>query len=339
MDNEVVKEGKAKLGAQQSYTPSDSDDKPSSGAHTYKVEFTIGTWTQSCTATFTVEDKTKQVPTISSCSVSDNGKFSAVVSNPDDVNYTYSFTIMDYIGNKLVDGTTGTGNETSLEYTYAPGKAGTYSYTVKIGESSCTKQRTVSSPIELKCQDITEQNASDMITVNPTVNNCSGCTYKIFDGDLEKSSDLTFSDPNATGTKQYRLQATDVNDNVASCNFNVSFSSESNQTTTLVRSDNPSWVYFAEGSHKVKCSGNQYSGHLVCKCPNTAWNYYDCRMRYNGTEIKVSANQSSGMSVDGSNTQCYNGYVASIEILSPYTTGNDNQKLTQGRGMYCAHTW
>ena len=80
---------------------------------------------------------------------------------------------MDYLGNKLVDGATGTGNETSLEYTYAPGKEGTYRYTVKIGESSCTKQRTVSSPIELKCQDITEQNASDMITVNPTVNNCT----------------------------------------------------------------------------------------------------------------------------------------------------------------------
>ena len=336
LDNEVVKEGNAKLGAQQSYTPSDSDDKPSSGAHTYKVEFTIGAWTQSCTATFTVEDKTKQVPTISSCSVSDNGKFSAIVSNPDDVNYTYSFTIMDYIGNKLVDGTTGTGNETSLEYTYAPGKAGTYSYTVKIGESSCTKQRTVSSPIELKCQDITEQNASDMITVNPTVNNCSGCTYKIFDGDLEKSSDLTFSDPNATGTKQYRLQATDVNDNVASCNFNVSFSSESNQATELKYGG--SWVYFAEGSHKVKCYGKN-SGHLVCKCPNTAWNYYDCRMLYNGTEIRVSPNQTSGMSVDGSNTQCYGDYVATIEILSPYTTGNNNQTLTQGRGMYCTHTW
>ena len=336
LDNEVVKEGKAKLGAQQSYTPSDSDDKPSSGAHTYKVEFTIGTWTQSCTATFTVEDKTKQVPTISSCSVSDNGKFSAVVSNPDDVNYTYSFTIMDHIGNKLVDGTTGTGNETSLEYTYAPGKAGTYSYTVKIGESSCTKQRTVSSPIELKCQDITEQNASDMITVNPTVNNCSGCTYKIFDGELEKSSDLTFSDPNATGTKKYRLQATDVNDNVASCNFNVSFSSESNQATELKYDG--SWVYFAEGSHKVKCYGKN-SGHLVCKCPNTAWNYYDCRMRYNGTEIRVSPNQTSGMSVDGSNTQCYGDYVATIEILSPYTTGGKDQTLTQGRGMYCAHTW
>lgn len=337
LDNEVVKEGKAKLGAQQSYTPSDSDDKPSSGAHTYKVEFTIGTWTQSCTATFTVEDKTKQVPTISSCSVSDNGKFSAVVSNPDDVNYTYSFTIMDHIGNKLVDGTTGTGNETSLEYTYAPGKAGTYSYTVKIGESSCTKQRTVSSPIELKCQDITEQNASDMITVNPTVNNCSGCTYKIFDGDLEKSSDLTFSDPNATGTKKYRLQATDVNDNVASCNFNVSFSSESNQATELQYGSNPSWEYFAEGSHKVKCTGNPYSGRLICKCPNSAWNYYDCRMKYNGTEIRVSSNRSE--SVDGENSHCYNGYVASIEILSPYTTGGKDQTLTQGRGMYCAHTW
>jgi hypothetical protein len=176
-----------------------------------------------------------------------------------------------------------------------------------------------------------------MITVNPIVNNCSGCTYKIFDGELEKSSDLTFSDPNATGTKKYRLRATDVNNNVANCDFNVSFNSESNQTTTLVHSDNPSWEYFAEGSHKVKCTGKQYSGHLVCKCPNSAWNYYDCRMKYNGTEIRVSSNQS--VSVDGSNSQCYNNYVATIEILSPYTTGYNNQTLTQGRGMYCAHTW
>lgn len=336
LDNEVVKEGSAKLGAQQSYTPSDSDVKPSSGAHTYKVDFTIGAWTQSCKATFSVEDKTKQAPTINSCSVTDNGKFTAVVSNPDDVNYTYTFTIMDNIGNKLVDGATGTGNETSLEYTYAPGKEGTYRYTVKIGESSCTKQRTVSSPIELKCQDITGQNASDMITVNPIVNNCSGCTYKIFDGELEKSSDLTFSDPNATGTKKYRLQATDKNDNVANCYFNVSFSSS--QTEEKL-SHGGGEIFFTEGTHKVTCFGHQYQGHLVCRCPTTQWNYYDCRMRYNGTEIRINSNQTSGMSVDGSNTQCYNGYTASIEILPPYTTGNNQQVNKQGSGMYCRHDW
>ena len=335
LDNTLVKEGYAKLGELQAYTSSDSDAKPESGGHTYKVDFIIGAWTQSCTASFIVEDEIKRTPEITSCNVEDNGKFTAIVSNPDEVNYTYTFTILDNIGNKLVDGTSGSGTESSIEYTYAPGKAGTYRYTVKIGNQTCTKQRTVTSPIELTCpSDITNQNAGDAIVVNPTVNNCTGCTYKIFDGDLEKSSDLTFNDPNGSGTKQYRLQATDANENVATCNFKVSFSSEQ-QIENL--GYNGGWKFYAEGSHKVKCTGS--GGHLICKCPNPSWNYYDCRMMYDGKEVRVSVHQNSGMQVDGSNTQCYNDHVATIEILPPYTTGNDQQVLTQGSGMYCQHTW
>ncbi|SHN00123.1 pilus assembly PilX N-terminal domain-containing protein [Fibrobacter sp. UWB7] len=342
LDNTIVKSnGTAKMGATQSYSPSDSDTKPASGGHTYKVSFIIGNWTQSCTASFTVEDKTKQAPTISSCSVEDNGKFTAIVSNPDDVNYTYTFTILDNIGNKLVDGTTGSGNESTIDYTYAPGKAGTYNYTVKIGESSCSKLKTVTSPIELSCPTtITGQNASEAIVVSPTVKNCSSCSYKIFYEDLEKSSDLIFYDREATGTKQYRLQATDINDNVANCNFNVSFNSQSSSTVVLNYNSSNDWHYFSEGTYDIKCEGN--GGRLVCKCPNAEWGYSNCKIQYHGTVVEVKPSQSGGQTVDGSKDDiCHSGYETTITILPPNSANPSVQENAkqQGKGMYCQHSW
>ena len=342
LDNTIVKSnGTAKMGATQSYSPSDSDTKPASGGHTYKVSFIIGNWTQSCTASFTVEDKTKQAPTISSCSVEDNGKFTAIVSNPDDVNYTYTFTILDNIGNKLVDGTTGSGNESTIDYTYAPGKAGTYNYTVKIGESSCSKLKTVTSPIELSCPTtITGQNASEAIVVSPTVKNCSSCSYKIFYEDLEKSSDLIFYDREATGTKQYRLQATDINDNVANCNFNVSFNSQSSSTVVLNYNYSNDWHYFSEGTYDIKCEGN--GGRLVCKCPNAEWGYSNCKIQYHGTVVEVKPSQSGGQTVDGSKDDiCHSGYETTITILPPNSANPSVQENAkqQGKGMYCQHSW
>ena len=342
----VIENGSAKYGEQQTYTRQESDEKPSIGDHLYKVDFIFGYTTQSCTAKFTVKDKTKQPPTIDcgSSNVSDNGKFTAVVNNPDDVSYACTFTtkiVVDALGNtNTVDGSTEQGSGSDpIYYTYAPGKAGTYYYTAKIGDSECTIPKTVSSPIELQCPStISNQSASDAITVSPTVKNCDGCTYKIFDEGLEKSSDLVFYDNNGSGTKQYLLQATDKNENKASCNFTVSFKSQSSESILL--DYGADWHFFSEGTHNIKCGGA--GGRLVCKCPIAQWGYSNCRIQYNGTTVNLSASNTGGQTVDGSNDDpCKNDQETTLTILPPAQSNPNNQEHAQqqGTGMYCMHAW
>lgn len=343
LDGTPIKTGSAKYGEQQRFEPTDSEI-PESGGHTYKVIYTFssgfGEWTQECSANFNVKDPTKNPPTITSCSIdNNNGKFTASISNPDNVaSYTYTFQVseLDVMGQIIsnVAGTsnTTTGDQTNLEYTYNPNKAGIYGYSITIGDNICSQRRTVDSPLELQCSNITNQNANEAISVTPTVKNCNPCYYKIYDGETEKSDDLVFYDNGATGTKQYSLQATDSYGNTATCPFTVTFISQNSNIVELVYNDN--YHTFDVGTHTIKCTTNKEGnvGHLVCECPVLAHDYNDCAIIYNGTKKTFMYNNT----VDDS--PCGNlADPITIEVPSPIPAGNN--KKEQPAGIRCKHSW
>ncbi|MBR6124936.1 pilus assembly PilX N-terminal domain-containing protein [Candidatus Saccharibacteria bacterium] len=333
----VVKEGTAKMGDLLTYRYPKED--PESGNYKYKVKFTIGAWSQiaPCEAGFTIQDKEKTPPTLD-CDksfVNNNGKFTAYVNNPDNLSFNCTFNteiIIDNLGHtQTIDGHTqsGSGND-PIYYTYSPGKAGTYYYTAQIGDSKCIYTRTVQSPIELTCPaTITDQNTSDPIVVIPTVKNCDECAYKIFDGDLEKSSDLVFYDNNGSGTKQYKLQATDKNENIASCNFNVAFKSQ--QGGTVVELDyGESPQTFDVGTHTVKCISGR--GRLVCECPILQYDYNNCLVKVNGIQRDPFM---YNIAVDG-DPECGKTDQLILEVLPPIKgTGNKEQPP----GIKCSNNW
>ena len=342
----VKDDGSVKMGDLATYQY--SEQSPESGSYEYTVIFNMGNWSQSCSSTFTIQDPEK-VPATLDCdksSVDNGGRFTAVVKNPDNINYTCVFTteiIADALGNTTtVDGlsTNASGTE-QLYYTYNPSKSGTYYYTAKIGDSRCTYQKTVTSPMELQCSNVYNQDPGSTITVSATVTNCNGCTYKIFDGDIEKdNSGFTFNDPNGTGTKAYKLQATDSYGNSTQCGFTVTFNSTSNNTVDLPYENKDIWHFFEEGLHKITCSGS--GGNLICKCPNAEWGYSKCNINYNGTDVQLSPSNSGGQAVGGAkNDQCKDGFTTTIIVQSPNARDPNVQEFAkqQSKGMYCKHSW
>ncbi len=330
----VVKEGQIQMGELGTYRY--PNDDLSGGNYEYKVIFSIGDWSHTpCSSKFTVQDKEKIQPTLD-CEKSyvSNGKYTAVVNNPDDISYTCMFStdvIVDELGHtKTVDGNSVSGSGSDpIYYTYVPGKAGTYYYTAQIGDSKCVYSEVAESPIELQCPSIIhDQNPNESIVVNPTVGNCDGCTYKIFNEDLEVSTDLVFYDLNGSGTKQYRLQVQDKNENVATCNFTVAFKSQQNADVAELPY-NGDYITFDVGTHIVKC--NNGSGQLVCECPVLHHEYNECVVRVNGSDKTFMYNTS----VDG-DPKCGNIDQLSIEVLPPIT---GNGKKTQPSGVKCKHAW
>jgi len=347
LDNDPIKQnGTAPYGEEQTVT---SKATLGSGSHQYKVETQFGYMTQTCIAEFTVEDATKKQPEINCAesSVDNNGLFTVVINNPDDINYNYTFSVTDHQGHVL-HGANGSGTATTLSYEYNTGLAGKYLFNIVLsGEDrpgkTCSKEIEVMSPISISCPDpILDQDPGTAISVDASVENCEGCAYKIYYGDNLKNenNELFFYDNNAKGTRQYRLEATDNKGNKASCPFSVSFADVSNNDATELTYDGD-WVTFSEGSHMVTCSGNQYSGSLVCKCVNAEYGYTNCNIEYNGRHVSIQSLQTNGNSVDGSNDKCYNGFTVRIVVLppEPVNTSNQSKAKLQSSGIQCRHAW
>jgi hypothetical protein len=357
LGDDVVKEGSATIGEEQTVS---ANIQPVAGEHTYKVEIWFGNnnawgwgqWTQTCTASFSVEENTqKEKPTIdcANSSVDENGTFSVSVSNPDNVSYHYTFGVTDPLG-VVFEGLNGSSTETSLSYTYSPGVAGTYVYTFMAGESSCSKNLTVTSPIKMTaCPSVTDQDNEQIIAISPTVEGCIECSYKIYDGSIEKSTDLSFYDVNGSGKKTYKLQATDKFGNTAACNFSVTFRSQNSNEDIVELVYQGSETLLDVGTHKVKCKGENVNGdkinhgRLICKCPITQWDYYNCKVEVNGKMTELIS-QSGFQSVDGENDRCYDDKVVTVKVYAPgpyKNLGNDNNGKVheQSNGVYCRHDW
>lgn len=343
LDDEIVKEGNAKSNIEQTVHLG-NDVTVGSGTHTYSVELCFnGMNCQTCSADFTVEDATKKDPKIkcNESKVENSGVFKVKIDNPDDVNYSYTFAVTDAQG-VVFSGSDGSGNSKDLSYEYTPGRAGTYLYSVTIDsdEHSCTKELKVTSSLAVKCpKPKNNQDPSEIITVDASAENCEGCSYKIWDGNIEKdiNSDFSFYDPGATGKKTYKFEAKDKYDNKAACNFDVTFKGHGSTNITLAYGG--TWTKLNEGSYQITCGGR--GGQLVCKCINAEWGYSHCQISYDGNTVDINPTQQGGQSVNLSGNLCRDGYTASVIVLPPLPRNPNNQETAkqQAKGIECKQDW
>lgn len=358
LDGKIVKTGIAKANEKQNITPTlkeieDLLGEPLSvGNHVYEVK----SMPKTCSQSFVVENDDKQAPKIESCSIDDDdGMFTATISNPDNVEYSYSVgRILTPQGN--VDGTEGSSRETTLSYQTKENQPGTYTYIWKLtyGKEKiepCTAKRTItvdpSTKPKITCSNV-KFGEYGSIVLEPTITNCDdGCgIHSVIVGHYENGqivpncapsnellSTYTFYHNNASGTINYAIQALDKNDKViASCNFDIDFDASSASTAKSSSSEAKSsasakkieitkydgnWQLFTPGTYNVTCSGNPYGGKLVCKCVNNNWGAPNCDVEYEGFNIEIRASEDSGgREISRPEKPCRDGQGGTLKVFS-----------------------
>lgn len=275
-NNDVIGNGSAKSGIEQTKTAKVTDI--SLGEHEYRVE-ALG---ESCSAKFTVVNQKKTPPKIESCSVDDKGKFTAVISNPDNVEYKYTVGAMtDPLGNIAPDnGKSGSSKNTELSYTF--NKPGTYTYMLKLtyGQNEiepCSAKQTIEDPSgkpKITCSNV-KFGEYGSIVLEPTITNCDdGCgIHSVIVGHYENGqvvpnreptnellTEYSFWHNNASGSITYVIQAFDKNDKViASCDFDINFDASSASTAKSSSSVAKSSSSEAKSSSSVASSSSRMS--------------------------------------------------------------------------------
>lgn len=137
------------------------------GEYTYTLTPTNPSNLSGCTYSFTVSES--ETPTISECSVTSAGSFSASISNVSGVTYNYTLSVTDNLGNvisnKTVSGSTNTTNFANNSLT-PPTASGTYSYALTLlygGQTSNTCQAELE--VEVPNSSSSSENSSSSATV------------------------------------------------------------------------------------------------------------------------------------------------------------------------------
>ena len=157
--------------AVSSWYPSDLTNSGTSplaaGEYTYTLTPTTPSNLSGCTYSFTVSES--ETPTISECSVTSAGSFSASISNVSGVTYNYTLSVTDNLGNvisnKTVSGSTNTTNFANNSLT-PPTASGTYSYALTLsygGQTSNTCQAELE--VEVPNSSSSSENSSSSATV------------------------------------------------------------------------------------------------------------------------------------------------------------------------------
>jgi len=165
--------------AVSSWYPSDLTNSGTSplaaGEYTYTLTPTTPSNLSGCTYSFTVTES--NAPTVTSCSVTDAGVFTATVSNTSSVTYDYSLVVTDAQSNVISGKTTsGSSNTTSFSGTITPPTtAGSYIYTLTAtyGDESSYCNQTLTVESSSSSSATTESSSSAAV---PTVT-CGVSTY------------------------------------------------------------------------------------------------------------------------------------------------------------------
>ena len=241
--------GMASTGVLQTINFPDDVSINAGTTYTYKVEvdLNISNLPPPCggdTTSFLVKD-VSDLPTITDCKVDENGRFEYSISNPNEMDYSYTIAATDAIRNPLKS-ETGTKDNLPSYFEYTPALKGTYAYSIALTREGLTVEcnRPLKYPpdvnMSITCpSDITAQEPSDAIVLSDyAASPCEtpfSCEYKVIDNaeNVDKSfSGGSFYDVNASGEKTYRLEAsisksgTSIYDTTLSCTFNVSFLGE-----------------------------------------------------------------------------------------------------------------
>lgn len=220
------------------------------GEYTYTLTPTNPSNLSGCTYSFTVSES--ETPTISECSVTSAGSFSASISNVSGVTYDYTLSVTDNLGNvisnKTVSGSTNTTNFANNSLT-PPTASGTYSYALTLsygGEASNTCQA------DLKVETPNSSSSSENSSSSATVESSSSAAVTM-------ACDIT-------GTL------------ATSMNIALSTSSISGITNNVQMT----WT-LGSNSKTIECS-SQTCWNNSMTAPSTAGSYlYD--VKYNGTTV------------------------------------------------------
>lgn len=214
------------------------------GTATMTDTVSVGTYTYTayvkgvevCKAVLTV--KAGDAPTASYDSVTSAGTFTATVSDPDNVGWSYQVIVTDNIGNTIHTSalsatTTGSGNITYSGYN--PSVSGTYTYTLKLnGEVKCSSTLTITGSITNCTLTPTTINSGEHVTFSATTNKIAdgtSCVIKRPDGTEDPSVSTTINNnscsaafyPSQAGV--YSVNIGDYNEDCGTVTFNVSSSS------------------------------------------------------------------------------------------------------------------
>lgn len=345
LDDKIVKTGTAKANEKQNITPTlkeieDLLGEPLSvGNHVYEVKSMLKT----CSQEFVVENDDKQAPQITSCAVNNDGVFTAIIDNPDKVEFNYKVmagTKPDQIGvTKETKEKTGTASGNTLSYTQKFGKTGSYTYVWELTYnnkvvSTCRQDLDITSLLKVECADkgSIATDYTGRLSIKAVITNCAEpChidivhedVYKMGFNGIESSNTYTFYDDKTEG-KTYTLKVRDNYnngnfDNETSCSFTIpaeSSSSGSVKNVAITKYDG-NWQLFTPGTYNVTCSGNPYGGKLVCKCVNNNWGAPNCDVEYEGFNIEIRASDNSGgKEVSRPEKPCRDGQGGTLKVFS-----------------------
>lgn len=226
-------EGRASMGTTQNIQTLSSTIPSAGGPYTYNVVIEAGD-NPSCEAIFRVST------TNTTCSVDDQGKFTANIGNPDNTTFSYMIVVANPIANPLKN-ETGFSSEASLPLTleYSPRVDGKYYYLVYVNDRLvCKDSLDYKSNFSLTCPaSITGQDPGSSIVANVEAilngENCGDkCTYKVegrptttewANGQMK----VLFEDVEALGQgKKYTLKVntgTGLGAKTQTCEFTVDF--------------------------------------------------------------------------------------------------------------------
>ena len=167
------------------------------GEYTYTLTPTTPSNLSGCTYSFTVTES--DAPTVTSCSVTDAGVFTAAVSNTSSVTYDYSLVVTDAQGVAISGkSTSGSTNTTSFSGTITPPTtAGSYIYTLTATygdeSSSCYQTLTVESSEESSSSATTESSSSEESSSSVS-GTCESSNWIVSEYDSNISIEHSFTD-------------------------------------------------------------------------------------------------------------------------------------------------
>lgn len=190
-----VSSGTGTLGTATFNTPA------STGDYTYSA---IVNGNTICSATLTVKAGTP--PTVSCGSLNNNGTYTASVSDPDQVGWTYQVIVTDNVGLPLhTSALSATTTESgSITYTYTPSFAGKYFYSLKVNEVVyCSDTLSIDGAITSCSLSSTNINDGDYVTFTANTNKIAdgtSCVIKHSDGTNYTSGSPSISSNQCSST-------------------------------------------------------------------------------------------------------------------------------------------
>lgn len=299
------------------------------GEYTYTLTPTNPSNLSGCTYSFTVSES--ETPTISECSVTSAGSFSASISNVSGVTYDYTLSVTDKLGNvisnKTVSGSTNTTNFANNSLT-PPTASGTYSYALTLSYGGQTSN-TCQAELEVEVPDSSSSVKSLAITCG-----VSTYTHGISGGDdFYRTQALYFVAKNNTNTNDtYTVTAYKGATSLGSATLNAN--SNWSKLDSIGTLDIGNYTFSVSYNNEVICSHSiTVSNPVGCSASSTSVGIgesFTFSTTYAGTcyNSTFTGTPSSGNGIS-STSECQSSYT-----VTPTEAGTYTYKYAVTKGAY-----